>query len=58
MGSKQSITGACEKFEQFSTFWKILTDSESPTFKIFRIGLTYAFILAEKFKNQQNIQFF
>ena len=46
------------KIEQFSTFWNILSDSESPAFKIFRTGLTYAFMLTRKFKNQQNVQFF
>ena len=42
----------CENIEQFST------DSESPAFKFFKTGLTYAFILAEKFKNQQNFRIF
>ena len=47
-----------KKLFSFQHFGIILTDSESPAFKFFRIGLTYAFILAKKFKNQQNIRFF
>ena len=39
-------------------FGNISTDSESPAYKFVRIGLTYAFIFTEKFKNQQNILFF
>ena len=47
-----------KKLNRFQHFGNILTDSESPAFKFFRIGLTHAFILTEKFKNQQNLRFF
>ena len=47
-----------KKFNSFQYFGNILTDYESHAFKFFRIGLTHAFILTEKFKNQQNLQFF
>ena len=46
-----------KKLNSFQHFGNILTDSESPAFKFVRIGLTYAFILTEKIKNQQNILF-
>ena len=42
----------------FQHFGNILTDSECPAFKFFRTGLTCAFILTEKFKNQQNVDDF
>ena len=44
-----------KKLNSFQHFGNILTDSESPAFKFVRIGLTYAFIFTEKFKNQQNL---
>ena len=47
-----------KKLNSFQHFGNILTDSKSPAFKFVRIGLTYAFIFTEKFKNQQNILFF
>ena len=42
----------------FQHFGNISTDSKSPAFEFFRTDLKYAFILTEKFKNQQNIQLF
>jgi hypothetical protein len=47
-----------KKLNSFQHFGNISTDSESPAFKFFRIGLTHAFIFTEKFKNQQNLQSF
>ena len=47
-----------KKLLSFQHFGNISTDSISPAFEFFRTDLTYAFILTEKFKNQQNIQLF
>ena len=42
----------------FQYFCNLLTDPGSAAIKIFRTGLTYAHILAQKFENQQNVPFF
>ena len=42
----------------FQYFANFSTDPGSPEIKFFRTGLTYAFILTEKLKYQQNIHFF